>query len=90
MLHWRNHSRACRQLRLVRCTHGTVSLGTAQFHSKGRLEVGASADVLVLSADYLEPRYVIAKGVLVKTPEWVHGGCFERGEGIRPCPVPVL
>jgi hypothetical protein len=66
------------------------SIGTPQLHSKGRLEVGACADVLVMTADYLEPKYVIAKGVLMKTPDWVRGGCFERGEGIRPCPVPTL
>lgn len=37
----------------------------------------------------LELRYVIARGQVVKTPEWVRGGMFERGEGIRPRPPAV-
>ena len=63
---------------------------TLQLHSKGRLEVGACADVVVLAEATTEPKYVVAKGVVVKAPGWVRGGCFERGEGIRPCPVPAL
>ena len=61
-----------------------------QLHSKGRLKVGACADVLVLAKGDLAPKYVVAKGVVVKAPGWVRGGCFERGDGIRPCPVPTL
>ncbi|KAL4857172.1 Isoaspartyl dipeptidase [Chlorella vulgaris] len=32
----------------------------------------------------LELRYVLARGVVVKTPEWVRGGMFEKGPSIRP------
>lgn len=35
-------------------------------------------------ATTLEPRYMLARGELVLTPEWVQGGMFERGPGIRP------
>lgn len=50
----------------------------------GRLAVGCQADVLLLEATSLEPRYMLARGELVLTPEWVQGGMFERGPGIRP------
>lgn len=58
-------------------------------HGKGRLAEGADADLLLLSQATLDLQYVVAKGRLVKTPEWVRGGCFESGDGIRPCPVPI-
>ena len=29
-------------------------------------------------------RYVIARGQLLKTPQWVRGSTFEEGPGIRP------
>ena len=52
--------------------------------SKGRLQPGCDADILLLDADALELKYVLAKGEVVKTPEWVRGGFFEHGPGIRP------
>ena len=51
---------------------------------KGRLAPGADADLLLLHPATLEVRYVVAGGEVVKTPEWVRGGMFERGPGIRP------
>ncbi|KAL4452078.1 hypothetical protein ABPG75_007740 [Micractinium tetrahymenae] len=51
---------------------------------KGRLAVGCDADVLLLEPATLELRYAFARGQLVLTPEWVRGGMFERGPGIRP------
>lgn len=66
-----------------------MHFGFLQMHGKGHLAVGADADMLLLKADTLELQYVVAKGQLVKTPEWVRGGCFESGDGIRPCPVPI-
>ena len=56
-----------------------LGLGT-----KGRLRVGADADVALFDPGTLELRYVVAGGEVVKTPEWVRGGQFERGPGIRP------
>lgn len=41
------------------------------------------ADLLLLDENTLELRYVYAKGVLVRTPEWTRGGMFERGDRIR-------
>jgi hypothetical protein len=46
--------------------------------------VGKDADLLLLDKDTLELRYVFARGELVRTPEWVRGGAFERGARIRP------
>lgn len=51
---------------------------------KGHIGVGADADALVLSHDTLKLKYVYAKGVLMKTPQWVQGGFFEKGSKIRP------
>lgn len=50
------------------------------------LQIAANkdADLLLLDANSLELRYVFAKGVLVRTPEWTRGGMFERGDRIRP------
>lgn len=45
---------------------------------------GKDADLLLLDESSLELRYVFAKGVLVKTPDWTRGGLFERGPHIRP------
>ena len=42
-----------------------------------------------LQEETLALEYVIAKGEVVKTPEWVRGGMFERGPGIRPRQPPV-
>lgn len=50
---------------------------------------GADADILLLDAHSWELRYVVAKGVVVRTPEWVRGGLFEEGPRIRPV-QPVL
>lgn len=50
------------------------------------LQIAANkdADLLLLHANSLELRYVFAKGVLVRTPEWTRGGMFERGDRIWP------
>jgi predicted amidohydrolase len=37
---------------------------------KGSIAVGADADLLVLSHDTLQLRYLYVKGVLRKTPQW--------------------
>jgi beta-aspartyl-dipeptidase (metallo-type) len=37
---------------------------------KGTIAVGADADLLVLSHDTLQLRYLYAEGVLRKTPQW--------------------
>lgn len=42
------------------------------------------ASPTALQADTLALQYVVARGEVVKTPEWVRGSMFERGEGIRP------
>ncbi|KAL4437512.1 hypothetical protein ABPG77_003493 [Micractinium sp. CCAP 211/92] len=55
-----------------------------QLSSSGRLAVGCRADVLLLEPATIELRYVVARGEMVLTPEWVRGGMFERGPGIRP------
>lgn len=45
-----------------------------------------------LQPSTLALRYVVARGQVVKTPEWVRGGLFERGESggceIRPRTLP--
>jgi beta-aspartyl-dipeptidase (metallo-type) len=51
---------------------------------KGRLAVGADADVLLLDRAALEPRWVFARGEVVKAPGWVRGGRFEAGPSVRP------
>lgn len=51
---------------------------------KGRLEVGADADIVLLDPASCEVVCVLARGEVVKTREWVRGGMFERGPGIRP------
>ena len=49
-----------------------------------QIMVGFDADILVLKEDSLDLQYVYAKGELVRTPDWVLGGAFERGARIRP------
>ena len=49
-----------------------------------QIAVGCDADILVLDATTYELRYVFAKGKLMRTPDWVMGGAFERGDRIRP------
>ena len=49
-----------------------------------QIEVGADADILLLKKDTLELQYVIAKGAIVRAPDWTRGGVFERGPRIRP------
>ncbi|KAK9834177.1 hypothetical protein WJX81_005973 [Elliptochloris bilobata] len=51
---------------------------------KGRVAAGCDADLLLLDKDSLELRYVIAGGVVLRTPEWTRGCFYERGERIRP------
>jgi adenine deaminase len=41
-----------------------------KLRGKGRLGAGADADLLVLSHDTLKLRYVFAKGVMRKSPQW--------------------
>ena len=59
--------------------------------SSAALQIAANkdADLLLLDKNTLELRYVYAKGILVRTPEWTRGGMFERGDRIRPI-KPVL
>ena len=45
---------------------------------------GMDADILLLKQDTMQLQYVIAKGVVVRTPQWVRGGVFERGDRIWP------
>jgi adenine deaminase len=43
---------------------------------KGKLEVGGDADILLLDKNTLKLKSVIAKGRVVMTPKWTHGGMF--------------
>lgn len=47
-----------------------------KFKNKGKIEVGFDADVTILDQD-MNIKYVISKGVLVKTPSFVQKGMFE-------------
>lgn len=49
-----------------------------------QIAVGKDADLLLLDAQTLQLHSVIARGQLVKTPEWTLGGVFERGPHIKP------
>ena len=49
-----------------------------------QIAANKDADLLLLDEKTLVLRYVYAKGVLVRTPEWTRGGMFERGNRIRP------
>ena len=49
-----------------------------------QIAAGRDADILLLDSQTMELRYVFAKGVLMRTPEWTRGGLFERGPRIRP------
>jgi isoaspartyl dipeptidase IadA len=51
---------------------------------KGRIAVGADADLLVLSHATLQLKWVYAKGVMRKCPQWTQGGFFEKGSKIKP------
>lgn len=55
-----------------------------QLPNKGQIAPNKDADLLLLDEYTLELRYVYAKGILVRTPEWTRGGMFERGDRIRP------
>lgn len=52
--------------------------------AKGQLAPGCDADLLLLDAASLELRYVLARGEVVRTPDWVRGSYFEKGPGVRP------
>ena len=41
-------------------------------------QVGGDADVVVLDAATLTPRFVFSLGQVMKTPTWVKRGMFER------------
>ena len=63
------------------------SLACPDCHSPGacvQISPGKDADILLLDSRTLQLRYVFAKGVLMRTPEWTRGGLFERGPRIRP------
>lgn len=49
-----------------------------------QIAVGKDADILLLDAETLQLQYVIAKGKVVRTPDWTQGGVFERGDRIHP------
>ena len=51
---------------------------------KGRIDNGMDADMLVFSLNDVTLKYVFARGKLVRTPEWVLGGMFEKGQRVRP------
>lgn len=55
-----------------------------------QIAANKDADLLLLDEHTLELRYVYAKGVLVRTPEWTRGGMFERGHRIRPIKPDLL
>ena len=65
----------------IRASHAACAAAST---AQGVVRVGGDADLLVLSSDDLELRYVVAKGELVRTPEWTRGGFFEEGGRIRP------
>jgi hypothetical protein len=44
----------------------------------GILKVGGDADVVVLNAQTLQLQYVIARGKVLKTPEWTYSGMFGK------------
>jgi electron transfer flavoprotein alpha subunit len=44
----------------------------------GMLKVGGDADVVVLNAQTLQLQYVIARGKVLKTPEWTYSGMFGK------------
>lgn len=58
------------------------------FKSKGKLEAGADADILILSPQSLEVQYVIARGKLLKSPS-ERGGDYCR-EGFSSKKAPSL
>ncbi|KJE94780.1 beta-aspartyl peptidase [Capsaspora owczarzaki ATCC 30864] len=45
--------------------------------ARGRLCKSGAADFIVLNPELSEVRYVVARGVLLKTPTWVSKGMFE-------------
>lgn len=49
-----------------------------------QVRVGGCADLLLLDHSSLQIVYVVAKGAIVKTPQWTLGGFFEKGPGITP------
>ncbi|CAG9463223.1 unnamed protein product [Pedinophyceae sp. YPF-701] len=55
-----------------------------KLRSKGRIDVGKDADLLLLSHTTLKLTHVVARGKLVKAPGWTQGGLFEKGKNIRP------
>ena len=69
--------RACRSLDevvpLVATNPATV-LGLAH---KGRVAVGADADLLLLAATDLGLHTVLARGAVVRTPQWTKGDMFD-------------
>ena len=50
--------------------------GFLKLKGKGRIEVGADADILLLDKNTLKLKSVIAKGRIVMTPKWTHHGMF--------------
>jgi seryl-tRNA(Sec) selenium transferase len=53
-------------------------------HAAAQIAVGRDADLVLLHPETLELHSVVARGHLVRTPEWVRGGAFERGPRIKP------
>lgn len=47
-----------------------------RFENKGEVAIGGDADLLLLDKNTLKLKYVIAKGAVVMTPKWTHGGLF--------------
>ena len=67
-----------------RATHHIKRGRSAKVLVYMQIAAGKDADLLLLDEQSLEIKYVYAKGQLVRTPEWVRGGMFERGDRIHP------
>jgi beta-aspartyl-dipeptidase (metallo-type) len=57
---------------------------------KGRIAQGADADIVLLDPESLDVKYAYTRGEIVKTPEWVRGGLFDTGPGVRPRSPPYV
>lgn len=77
----------CCELHARACTQDCLAAEACVPACTPQIATGKDADLLLLDKDSLELQYVFAKGKLVRTPEWVLGGAFERGPRIHPRPL---